>query len=253
MSSSGSRSDSELDLDYELALRIALERSKVETGGSSGSATSPQPQLPRRRSSDAGAGSSRPPLSPAAPPRRPPRPTLPDARARRRQSAVSGRSWNARISGGNRRLSRARGALPPPAGARLGDHEPPPPPHPHAHQHRVTSGGGAGSGGVAGIAHPDGAGLVPSESAVAAFVRRMRWSEAYRTRLGTVFGWGKAGRASAVRGFLSVPAQRLREKTLSNRDVTSRAGHVRSPDHMARAAYAERVQLFGWKKRFLCV
>ncbi|KAE8780449.1 hypothetical protein D1007_46415 [Hordeum vulgare] len=57
MSSSGSHSGEELDPDFQLALYIVLERSKVETMGSSGSASSP---LPRMRSSNANAGSSRP-------------------------------------------------------------------------------------------------------------------------------------------------------------------------------------------------
>ncbi|KAE8819796.1 hypothetical protein D1007_02467 [Hordeum vulgare] len=56
MSSSGSDG---LDVhSEELALRIGLERSKVEITGSSGSGATPQ--LPRRRSEDAGAGSSQP-------------------------------------------------------------------------------------------------------------------------------------------------------------------------------------------------
>ena len=83
MSSSGSDSGSELDYEEEMALRIALERSKVETGGSSGSRASPQ--LPRWRSSDAGAGPSRPMLrdartaksAPAAPHRLLPPPAAP--------------------------------------------------------------------------------------------------------------------------------------------------------------------------------
>lgn len=119
---------------------------------------------------------------------------------------------------------------------------------------------GADRGGVAGIAHPHGAGLVASGSVVAAaFVRSMRRSEVCRVRardgqrsdrsvLATVWlgvyglfslyyycvvQYLVGGRASTGRGFPSVPAQRLRKRpSLSNPDVTSQAKHVRSPDQM---------------------